>query len=208
MPSNTKGPIAAYARRLYHIYWGTKSKRNLEGIRLIPGKIGADANTRRGITGALWRTLIVRRKRWQMDRRQTLLATSLPLAGLLGVAFLLDLLFAASLSPLFLGVVATVGIVAAGAIAVGARRAECLMPLHPFAAMLALLPLIDTSPLKPFGRFYLAIKPGMTEVEVIRALDDQFPPTGRYPRPLVNRLVGPNHVGFILARGTGGTTQR
>jgi hypothetical protein len=60
------------------------------------------------------------------------------------------------------------------------------------------LPWLDTSPQKPFQRFYAAIRSGMTELEVLGALHSQFPVTGKYPRPFVNRLVGPNHLGFIL----------
>lgn len=68
----------------------------------------------------------------------------------------------------------------------------------PFAALLILFPRIDISPRKPFARFYAAIEPGMTEAEVRGILDDQFPPTSRYPRPVVNRRAGPNGLGFIL----------
>ena len=30
------------------------------------------------------------------------------------------------------------------------------------------------------------------------ALDRQFPPGGRYPRPILNLASGPGHLGFIL----------
>ncbi|MHB1426257.1 MAG: hypothetical protein ACYC3I_24085 [Gemmataceae bacterium] len=133
-----------------------------------------------------------------MGQRKAILAASLPLTGLLGAAFLLDLLVAASTSRLFLSVVAVLGVLGAGAAWIWTHQSECLTPLLPFAAMLAFLPLLDTSPLNPFTRFYAAIEPGMTEAEVLRILDNQFPPTGGYPRPLVNRRVGPTHLGFIL----------
>jgi hypothetical protein len=133
-----------------------------------------------------------------MDRRKTVLATSLPLVVLLVAAFVLDLLAAASTSLLFIGGVGALGAVAAGVVWVASRRAECLLALLPFAALLALLAVADTSPVKPFARFYAAVEPGMTEEEVLKALDHQFPATGRYPRPLVNRRVGPTHLAFIL----------
>jgi MYXO-CTERM domain-containing protein len=133
-----------------------------------------------------------------MSRRQALLAASLPLAGLFGAAFLLDLFDAASTSSSFLYRTAALGVLAVGAAWAWSRRAECLVPLLPFATLLAILPLVDTSPLKPFGRFYAVIEPGMTAAEVLKALDDEFPPTCRYPKPVVNRKVGPNHLGFIL----------
>ena len=127
-----------------------------------------------------------------------MLVVSLSLAGLLGAALYLDIFLAASTSWRFLGAVAALCALVAGMAWAWSRRAKCLAPLLPFAALLAFLPWVDISPLKPFGRFYAAIEPGMTEAEVLRALDDQFPPTGQYPRPSVNRLVGPNHLGFIL----------
>ncbi len=133
-----------------------------------------------------------------MSRRKAIMLASLPLAALLGMASLLDLLAAASISWSFLAVVATLGVLAAGVAWAWSRRAECLAPLLPFAAVLILLPLADTSPLKPFARFYAAIKPGMTEAEVLKALGDQFPSVGRYPRPFINRRVGPTYLGFIL----------
>jgi hypothetical protein len=133
-----------------------------------------------------------------MGRWKAMLVVSLPLAGLLGAALLLDLFAAASSSRQFVGAVAALGVLVAGGIAIGSRRMESLLPLVPFAAVLTLLSMADTSPLKPFGRFYAAIEPGMTEVEVFQALDAQFPPTGWYPRPAVNRQVGPTSVGFIL----------
>jgi hypothetical protein len=133
-----------------------------------------------------------------MTRRKAILTAALPLVGLLGVAFLLDLLTAASLSWLFVGTIAALGVLAAGLAGTWSRRADCLLLLLPFAAALTLLSLADTSPLKPFGRFYAAIEPGMTEAEVLSLLNDHFPPTGRYPRPLVNRRVGPTQLGFIL----------
>jgi hypothetical protein len=126
------------------------------------------------------------------------MVASLPLTVLLGAAFVLDLLVAASTSRLFLGGTAALGVLAVGAAWAWSRRAECLLPLVPFAALLILLPQIDLSPLKPFARFYTAIKPGMTEAEVLRILDDQFPSAGRYPRPLTNRRGGPSQLGFIL----------
>lgn len=133
-----------------------------------------------------------------MSRRKAMLIASFPLTVLLEAAFLLDLLVAASTSWLFLVVVAVLGVLAAGVAWTWNRRAECLLPLAPFAALLILFPQIDISPLKPFARFYAVIEPGMTEAEVLRVLDDQFPQTGRYPRPLINRRLGPNRLGFIL----------
>jgi hypothetical protein len=133
-----------------------------------------------------------------MDQHKSILVVSLPLAALLGVAYLLDLLAGASTSWLFLGGVAALGVLLAGATAAWARRAECLIPLLVFLVLLELLAVADTSPLKPFGRFYAGIKPGMTEADVLRALEREFPPTGPPPRPVVNRRVGPNHLGFIL----------
>jgi hypothetical protein len=133
-----------------------------------------------------------------MGRRKAVLATALALVVLFGAAFVLDLLAGASVSVLFLGGVAALGAVAAGVVWAASRRAECLLVLLPFAALLVFLARADTSPLKPFARFYAAVEPGMTEEEVLKALDDQFPATGRYPRPLVNRWVGPSHLAFIL----------
>ncbi|HEY7310600.1 MAG TPA: hypothetical protein VH643_14650 [Gemmataceae bacterium] len=133
-----------------------------------------------------------------MGRWKVMLATALLLMGLLVAAFLLDHVIATSNSQWFLGAIGAVGILAAGVAGAKNRRAECLLPLLPFAAVLTLLSLTDTSPLKPFARFYAAIEPGMTEAEVLKTLDAQFPPTGRYPRPLVNRRLGPKHLGFIL----------
>lgn len=133
-----------------------------------------------------------------MSRRKAMLVVSLPLAVLLGAAFLLDLLVAASTSWLFLGVVAALGMLAAAIALVLSRRLECLAPLVPFAAILCFLHLADTSPLKPFARFYNAIEPGMTDAEVFGALNRQFLSTGRYPQPVVNRRVGPAHIEFIL----------
>lgn len=138
-----------------------------------------------------------------MRRWKAVLVASLPLMVLLGAAFLLDLLVAVSTSWLFLGVVAALGVLAAGVAWAWSRRVECMMPLLPFAAMLFFLRFVDTSPLKPFARFYAAIKPGMTEAEVYQALDDQFPSAGRYPRPVVNRRVVPTQLGFILDPKTG-----
>lgn len=133
-----------------------------------------------------------------MSHRKAMLAASGSLTVLLGVAFLLDLIGAASLNRPFLVGVAALGVLAAGAAWAWSRRVECLLPLVPFVASLTLLPRIDISPLKPFSRFYAAIEPGMTEAEVRSILDDQFPPSGRYPRPVVNRRVSPNYLVFIL----------
>jgi len=134
----------------------------------------------------------------RMNRWKPLLTTSMPLVGLLGVAFLIDFLVAATTSLLFLCGVAAIGVLIAGLAWACSHRTECLVPLLPFAMLLALLSLLDTSPLKPFGRFYAAIELGMTEKEVLNALDQQFPSTGRYPRPVLNRRIGPNHLAFIL----------
>lgn len=133
-----------------------------------------------------------------MSHRKAMLIVTSLVTVLFGAAFLLDLLAAASTNRLFLVVVAALSVLTAGAAWAWSRRVECLLPLVPFAALLALLPQIDLSPRKPFARFYAAIEPGMTETEVLRALDDQFPSLGRYPRPSINRRVGPTQLGFIL----------
>lgn len=133
-----------------------------------------------------------------MNRRKAMRAASGSLTVLLGAAIFLDRVAAASTNLRFLVVVAALGVLAAGAAWIWSRRVECLLPLVPFAALLALLPRIDISPLKPFARFYAAIELGMREAEVRRILDDQFPPSGRYPRPVVNRRVSPNYLVFIL----------
>lgn len=133
-----------------------------------------------------------------MNRKDALLVSILPLVGLLGAAFLLDWFAAVSINPLFLGVVAALGLLAAVVAGFRSRRAGCLLPLLPFMVVLAFLPRIDLSPLKPFARFYAAIESGMTEMEVLRALETQFPREGRYRRPFVNRRLGQTHLGFIL----------
>ncbi len=134
-----------------------------------------------------------------MERWKLFLLSSLPLVGILAPVFLFDLLFTVSTNPLFLCGVAALGIVVAGGVGLYTRRMMvCLLPVVPFLVVLNFLPHIDYSPVKPFSRFYAAIKPGMTEAEVLQELEEQFPETGRYSQPLVNRRVGPTHLGFIL----------
>jgi hypothetical protein len=133
-----------------------------------------------------------------MTRTKTVLAGTLPLAGLLAVAYLLDLHNAASLSLAFVGAVAVLGLLAVGEVWVVVRRPDCLLPFVPFLVALMLLSQASTSARKPFRRFYSDITLGMTKPDVLRVLDRHFPRGGRYPRPLVNRLAGPQHIGFIL----------
>ncbi len=138
-----------------------------------------------------------------MGRQESTLVCAIPLGALFGVALFLDYFGALSNSTLFLGVVSMLGLMAAALVWASSGQAVSLLPLVPFLAAIILLRLVDTTPLKPFGRFYAAIVPGMTETEVLSELDEQFPPKGRYVRPFVNRLVGPDHLGFILDRSDG-----
>src|SRR2546423_1148942 len=89
-----------------------------------------------------------------MGQSKALLAGAAPLAGMFGAVVLLDMQAAASTSPLFLAVAGAAGLAASGWAAALSRRAASLVPVVPFAAALALLPGVDTSPVKPFGRFY------------------------------------------------------
>ena len=133
-----------------------------------------------------------------MSRCTAVLIASAPLAGLLGIAVVLDLAVAATLSWISVCTMAALGLVSVAVLWAITRRVESLSPFIPFCLTLIVLTSLDTSPLKPFARFYASVRPGMTEAEVLRALDDKFPRSGRYLRPAVNRQVGPNNLGFIL----------
>lgn len=78
------------------------------------------------------------------------------------------------------------------------RQATCLVPLIPYFTVLAMFHFDDSSPVKPFGRFYLAIKTGMKEEDVMKAMEREFPSGGKYPRPFVLRQLDGNYLGFIL----------
>src|SRR5947208_2540413 len=98
-----------------------------------------------------------------MNKRTAILIASLPLAGLICVTVFLDLCVAATTNWIFVCTVAALGLMSVGVLAVVTRRAECLVPYLLFGMILIVISLLDTSPLKPFARFYVEIKPGMTE---------------------------------------------
>lgn len=56
---------------------------------------------------------------------------------------------------------------------------------------------LDLSPVKPYKRFFAAIQPGMTEVEVMSKLDQQFPADGAFPVP-VRHDFRTNEISFAL----------
>jgi hypothetical protein len=63
----------------------------------------------------------------------------------------------------------------------------CMLVLH----------FMDVLPVKPYKRFFAAIRPGMTEQEVMTLLRREFPDDGRFPVP-VRYGFRPGEIDFAL----------
>ena len=66
-----------------------------------------------------------------------------------------------------------------------------------YLAILLILPFVNFTPVKPFTRFYSQVHLEMTEDDVIKTLNLQFPEGGRFPRPISSRSDN-GYLSFVL----------
>jgi len=67
------------------------------------------------------------------------------------------------------------------------RSRFALFVLAVLTVLLLLQHFADLSPVKPYKRFFAAIRPGMTEAEVLQSLQAEFPAGGHFPVPMQSR---------------------
>jgi hypothetical protein len=120
------------------------------------------------------------------------------LTGMLVWLIIFDQLAGISSIWWVLGVAGLVGVVIGGGTWWVTRSAVSLVGLFIFLAVLVLVAATELSPVKPFMGFYRSISHGMTEDEVMAAMESKFPMGGKWNPPVAHHAVGPDHLSFIL----------
>ncbi len=97
---------------------------------------------------------------------------------------------------IFLAILPSVALGSALAVVWRFRSPTVAMLATSFLAAWIVMNFTDFTPVKPYVRFYAAIRPGITETDLLTLLNEQFPQPGRYAVPAYRR-VG-NQVFFNL----------
>jgi hypothetical protein len=122
-----------------------------------------------------------------VQRNKAFFMLSLLLAGVLAMVVMLDIQDAVTTQFNFLAVVIGIGLVACAAGCLAAGR-WALVPGAAFFGGVAIITLIDWTPVKPFERVFRHIEVGMSQAQVISELDRAFPSHGRFRKPVITPL--------------------
>ena len=136
---------------------------------------------------------------WQGKASHRTASALLVLSGavLVLVALLSDAIFGISESWIFTLIVWAVGFGACLAVRLRYRSPLSLVIAFLVTAFVSVLHFMDILPVKPYKRFFEAIKIGMTEQEVLTLLHREFPDGGRFPVP-VRRDFARDQMDFFL----------
>ena len=77
------------------------------------------------------------------------------------------------------------------------RSLYALVMIGEIAVFVVVQHFMDLSPVKPYGRFFAAIEPGLTEADVLTLLQHEFPDGFRFSRP-VRRDSAQGQMEFFL----------
>jgi len=102
------------------------------------------------------------------------------------------------LSPLAIAILLFVGVVTAVASFALTRRVAWVVPSTIFLGTLLLLSVVDVSPVQPATRAVRRVRPGMLERDVRAILHDEFPASGRFHPPGLDRPVAEGLLSFVL----------
>jgi hypothetical protein len=136
---------------------------------------------------------------WQGKKAHRTSATLLIISAavLMLVTLLSDAIFGVSASWIFTGIVWAVGLGTALAVRLRYRSVLAVVVAVVVTCFVLALHFIDILPVKPYKRFFAAIKVGMTEQEVLTLLHREFPEGGALPVP-VRRDFAKNQMDFFL----------
>jgi len=113
------------------------------------------------------------------------------------VALLSDAIFGVSASWIFTVIVWAAGLGVCFAVRLRYRSTLAIAIAFLVTAFVLVLHFMDILPVKPYKRFFEAIKIGMTEQEVLTLLHREFPDGGRLPVP-VRRDFAKDQMDFFL----------
>jgi hypothetical protein len=102
------------------------------------------------------------------------------------------------LSALSTAVLLVVGVVTAVASFAVTQRSAWAIPSAIFLGMLLLVTVVDVSPVQPATRAVRRVRPGMLEGEVRAILHDEFPASGRFHPPGLERPITDDLLSFVL----------
>jgi peptidoglycan/LPS O-acetylase OafA/YrhL len=118
-------------------------------------------------------------------------------AVLVFVALMSDAVFGISASWIFTLVVWAIGFGVCVAVRVRYRSILSLVVAFLLTLFILVLHFVDVLPVKPYKRFFTAIRPGMTDPEIMALLHREFPDGGRFPVP-VRYDFRTNEISFAL----------
>jgi hypothetical protein len=102
------------------------------------------------------------------------------------------------LSPIATAVLLSLGVLTALASFVLTQRLAWVIPSATLLAMLLLVGVVDFSPVQPATRAVRRVRPGMLETEVRAVLRDEFPASGRFHPPGLERPIADDLLSFVL----------
>ena len=102
------------------------------------------------------------------------------------------------LSPLATAILVLFGMLTAVASFALTRRSAWAIPSAIFLGTLLLLCVVDFSPVQPATRAVRRVRPGMVEAEVRAILHDEFPASGRFHPPGLERPIADGLLSFVL----------
>ena len=125
-----------------------------------------------------------------MSRKDAILVPTIVLTPVTAFSVMLDGQFAVTAMTSFLCIACGVATAMGLAWACFSGRTVGLLPWGTFVVMILCLSAYDSTPVKPFTRFYSSLRAGMAYEEVAQKLSNQFPPDGRYKRPALPESGG------------------
>src|SRR5262245_13680567 len=102
------------------------------------------------------------------------------------------------LSPLATATLLSVGVVTAVASFGLTQRLAWVVPSAILLGMLLFVTVVDLSPVQPATRAVRRVRPGMSEAEVRAILRDEFPASGRFHPPGLERPLADDFLSFVL----------
>ncbi|MEM7146800.1 MAG: hypothetical protein AAF591_16830 [Verrucomicrobiota bacterium] len=118
-----------------------------------------------------------------MGRRAQLIILGVYLGSVAALMVVLDRFAAVSLDGRFVAIAAGFGLVPVFAVLSGTGDLRHLILAGVFLMFLVVLPFVELSPVKPYKKFFLSVRPGMSQEEILEELVDRFPEGGRYTQP-------------------------
>jgi energy-coupling factor transporter transmembrane protein EcfT len=136
---------------------------------------------------------------WQGKAAHRTAATMLVISAavLMLVALLSDAIFGISASWIFTLAVGGVGLGICLAVRLRYRSVLSVVVAFIITSFVLVLHFTDILPVKPYKRFFAAIKVGMSEQEVLALLHREFPEGGRLPVP-IRRDFAQSEMDFFL----------